>query len=509
MGSKNFNRRDFLKLLNLLPLAFVQPPDFMTPSPKAEGEQFPNILILVFDALSATNMSLHGYPRQTTPNLDRIANEATVFNRHYAGGNWTPSGTGSLLTGSYPWSHRALHMYATVNQTYQERNLFGAFQKQYQTFSYSHNTLANVLLNQFKNHIDDFRRRDELSLYSHTYFDSVSDKDFSAFSNAETTILFKEFRTSSLILSRFHRTKFAFIQSVLEDRYAKIFPRGLPNSVWNYFTIEDAIEWVKAQVTKQQHPFLGYVHLFPPHSPYNTRHDFVDIFSDGWRPEKKPESIFSEGVKDDELNRLRQHYDEYIAYVDSEFGRLFEYLKSSGTLNNTYLIFTSDHGEMFERGIWEHTTPTLYEPIIRIPLIIWSPEQKQRIDIDTPTSCVDLLPTLLHITGQPIPDWCEGQVLPSFHNYTYRPNRSVFTVQARKNAKQAPLQKATIAHIKGAYKLVYYFGYDGSEDFIELYNIKKDPNELNEISGSHSAIAKDLRSELMEQVRKADANLSG
>ena len=93
MGSNNFNRRDFLKLLQLLPLTFVRPPDREITQAKDDGHNLPNILIVLFDALSASNMSLYGYPRQTTPNLDRIASQATVFNRHYAGGNWTSPGS--------------------------------------------------------------------------------------------------------------------------------------------------------------------------------------------------------------------------------------------------------------------------------------------------------------------------------------------------------------------------------------------------------------------------------
>ncbi len=76
------------------------------------------------------------------------------------------------------------------------------------------------------------------------------------------------------------------------------------------------------------------------------------------------------------------------------------------------MIFSSDHGEMFERGTHGHSTPLLYEPVIRVPLLISSPGQLERKDIHTLTSNVDILPTLAHISGLPVPDWAEGEVLP-------------------------------------------------------------------------------------------------
>lgn len=70
-------------------------------------------------------MSLYGYPRQTTPNIEKAVDEgATVFHRHYAGGSWTPSGTASLMTGTYPWTHRALHAFSTARNKFKHQNLF-------------------------------------------------------------------------------------------------------------------------------------------------------------------------------------------------------------------------------------------------------------------------------------------------------------------------------------------------------------------------------------------------
>jgi arylsulfatase A-like enzyme len=69
---------------------------------------------------------------------------------------------------------------------------------------------------------------------------------------------------------------------------------------------------------------------------------------------------------------------------------------------------------MFERGILGHITQVLYQPIMHVPLLIFPPGQKERVDIYENTSAIDLLPTLLEVTGQESSDWAEGAVLPPF-----------------------------------------------------------------------------------------------
>jgi len=90
---KELSRRDFLKIgvsIPLMKLAMDFSPSLDKGFMPLEADS-PNILVIVFDALSATNVSLYGYPRETTPHLSRFAEQATVFNRHYAGGSFTPS----------------------------------------------------------------------------------------------------------------------------------------------------------------------------------------------------------------------------------------------------------------------------------------------------------------------------------------------------------------------------------------------------------------------------------
>jgi arylsulfatase A-like enzyme len=159
---------------------------------------------------------------------------------------------------------------------------------------------------------------------------------------------------------------------------------------------------------------------------------------------------------------------------------------------------------MFERGILEHITPTLFEPLVRIPLIISSPGQVGRVDIQSPTSCVDVLPTLLHATGQPVPEEVEGFVLPPFNDQPLDDERSVFFMDAKTNYRLAPLRNCTVGVVKGRYKLIRYNGYEGFDGEIELYDLLNDPEELVDISSSETSIARDLSNLIQEKLQESD-----
>lgn len=208
------------------------------------------------------------------------------------------------------------------------------------------------------------------------------------------------------------------------------------------------------------------------------------------------------------LNESRRLYDEYVSYVDAEFARLYDLLEKSGALENTYLILTSDHGELFERGIGGHTTSVLYDSILHVPMMVWKPGQTERVDVYEQTSAVDIMPTLLHLTGQPIPDITEGVVLPTFGG-DVSADRDVFGVEAKRNNAFAPLSVATLAVHRGPHKLVQYFGYKGlssGESYYELFDLENDPDELDNLYKTQTSLARDLQELLRLKLDEVNRN---
>ncbi len=513
MNSK-ITRREFLKIICAVPLLKLAGDIILVEEGRqpAQNPNAPNVLIVVFDALSGTNIPLYGYPRQTTPNFSRFAGISTVFHRHYAGGNFTSPGTASILTGTYPWSHRAFHLYGTVAQSFQNKNIFHSFPGEtYTRMTFTHNDLASMLLYQFIKDIDVLKKTKELCVFDENFFvESVLKNDHNAAFLGEWMIVRgqrgQDLRLpSSLFLSALQHVWRDREKQDANARYRDLFPKGLPSTnagPWVYL-LEDAIDWVKSEIGNSRNPFFGYFHFLPPHEPYNTRREFINAFQDGWTPVNKPAHRFSEGFGNKALNTKRREYDEYIAYVDAEFGRLVDFMQGRGLLENTYVILTSDHGEMFERGILEHNTPTLFEPIVRVPLIIHRPGQAARIDIDTSTSCVDLLPTIHSFTGQPLPQWSDGVILPTFSNQPVESERSIYTVDAKSNPKNADLRTGTVSMVKGRYKLIHYLNDDSSNPY-ELYDLANDPEELENLIPSQRSLAQELQDELRSKIEEVN-----
>jgi len=497
-----FNRRDFLKLAGMLPLGLAAPRLGKSLSLQSNKK---NVIIIVFDAFTAYNISLYGYGRETTPNIAKLAERATVYHNHYASCSYTTSGTASLLTGTHPWTHRALKPNGIVVDNYADRNIFSVF-KDYYRIAYSHNEWVNTLFEQFKGNIDEFIPREQLTLFSSDRLVQKvfpNDRDIASVSWVRNVKRQEEGYAYSLFLS-------GLITS-LEERYASQyrsqFPRGLPTArADGGFLLEHAIDWTVERIQAAPGPVFGYFHYLPPHDPYRTHGEFFgDFRNDGFKVEDKPLDIFAK-YQDSDMDVLRQYYDEFILYVDREFKRMIDLLESSGQMENTILVLTSDHGETFERGIAMHDSRALYQPLLRIPLLIFEPGVKTRTDVYEPTSAVDLLPTLAHLSGNPVPQWVEGILLPPYQQTGALADRSIYAVRSYETERTDPMSQASIVLVKGRYKLHYYFGYteiDGGE-LVKLFDVQADPEEMTDLSQSQKDIADEMIKELKASLAKAE-----
>jgi len=500
------NRRDFLKLAALVPgtlvLSSLAPRVFSVGAKQAASQ--PNVIIFLFDAMSARNLSLYGYHRETTPNFKRFAERATVYHAHNSAGNFTTPGTASLFTGLYPWTHRALNMGGLISRNLLDRNLFHFFAGEYTRLAFSQNIWVNYFLNQFTPNLD--------SILSPAAFSTVSQVIGSGFNDPAAYRAYDDFLfhdgnpPPSLVFGLIGRLLFRR-QYFQESNSIAQYPNGMPRAgIYPiYFELEKIFDGLAVTLEKLPSPFMAYFHLWAPHAPYRPTQKFMDIFDDNWKPEKKPEHRMSMKVAQSQLNTRRRNYDKYIANLDAEFGRLIDGLEANGLLDNSYVIVTSDHGEMLERGEDGHVTPLLYAPLTQVPLLISAPGQRSRTDIYSFTNSVDVLPTLLHLTGREVPEWCEGALLPGLGGKA-DPDRSTFTVEAKSNPAFAPLTMASIAMFKGTHKLIYYTGYEG-EDSFELYNLESDPEELVDLYPGQPEIAGQMKSELLAKLAAENQKL--
>jgi arylsulfatase A-like enzyme len=494
----DFSRRDFLKLSASLPLAgALRRLPFDLASPPPVDARLPNLLIVIFDALSAFNLSLYGYPRQTSPNLERFAALSTVYHNHHSAGNFTTPSTASLFTGVYPWTHRAINLNSLIAPLVQPHNLFALLDGVYMQSAFAQNTLADMLLYQFQAHLDLHEPIDRFKLAGRTYYDHLFRRDAIAGMQSMDQFLFKrEEAHGSLFFSILNDFATQLSYKIRSARLKEIYPDGPPRLANTdvYFDLAQVMDGVMGLLDGLPQPGFTYLHFMPPHAPYTPSRQYLGLFADGWTPPAKKKHRLAPGVQEDRLNTLRLAYDQFVANLDAEFGRMLDHLESRGALENSYIIFTSDHGEMFERGATGHSTPLIFEPGIRIPLVIHAPGQQSRRDVRQLTSNVDLLPTLAALAGQPIPGWCQGFSLPGLGGGE-DPQRSLFVVEAKANPAFGPLRKATLGLMRGPYKLVHYLGYKYYSNNYEFYDLENDPQELHDLYPDHP-VSKDMQLEL-------------
>jgi arylsulfatase A-like enzyme len=509
------SRRDFIKIAAPLLAGTIAAQKMVSLNTAAVNPR-KNIIIILCDAFSAMNLSLHGYPRRTTPNIDGFADFSTVYHNHYNGGNFTVTSTACMLTGMNAWKHRAINYAGLVKPEFVPINPYSLLGSEYKRFAFSQNVWPSRLVSQYMQDVDRFLPPSAYSMMKSDFPLNIFENDRVIASMALEDFMFSDQGsnlTGSALLGYLNKNKVLNFNEKLHNlRYPRGFPEIMPLGHLIPYLNEEVYDGVFTELEalhSDGHPFFAYFHLWSPHFPYRPRNSYAKFFKDdGYVPVSKPRHPLTSGLSEEYMFSQRTWYDRQIAQVDEEFGRLLAELDRRGILDDSYLVFTSDHGEMFERGFIGHGFQMMYEPVLRIPLIVHAPGQARREDILATTSNIDLLPTLLSIAGKDIPSEIDGRVLPGLGGVVDE-DRPVFSMVAVDNPSFAPIKKAVIAMRKHEYKLIAYLGYEKAESEFELYNLEADPDELVNLANQETAILTSLKSELFDHLQEANKSFSG
>jgi arylsulfatase A-like enzyme len=150
------------------------------------------------------------------------------------------------------------------------------------------------------------------------------------------------------------------------------------------FTTDKALGWLSSRKNQDQ-PFFMFVHYFDAHSPYEP-HEGFETMLDGIESEQA-------------LAQQILLYDQEIAKVDREIGRVVDALKKTDGFENTIIIITADHGEgLMDHGCMIHAA-TLHEEEIRVPLIIHNPSRYAQRTIQHPVGLMDIVATVAGMVG--------------------------------------------------------------------------------------------------------------
>lgn len=433
----------------------------------------PNILLVTIDTLSAEHMSLYGAARPTTPNIDAFAGQATVFDRAYSNGNFTTPGIASIVTGTRPWTHRALQLQSWPDVDARRHSLPALLQQAgYQTAYVGSGTWAGAERNGMAGYFD-FRMPD-------------ADSNITLCRDGLSGVLRYDCATTQL-------APFFFTGTIVE-KIREIAFNNPPN--WHFDprkAIRPALAWLAG--ADKRTPIFLWIHLMPPHSPYAAPEPWLGEFDSSHAARDIADSDSEDAflfslIDKDRAYVLAARYDEAVNYVDHFVG---EYLDRSLKLlgDNTVVIVTSDHGESFAHGYGKHTGPGLFESIIHIPLIIKLPHQTQGSRTSFVTEQVDIAPTIADLAGlSPNSSW-EGHSLLNI-DHALQPEamtaaQPVFSMNFEQNPRRASLTTGSVAVVDGKWKLVHYMGklhYRLMPELKDqLYDLSVDPAELtNRIS---------------------------
>jgi arylsulfatase A-like enzyme len=243
-----------------------------------------------------------------------------------------------------------------------------------------------------------------------------------------------------------------------------------------------ALAWIEANAAG---PFFAYLHLFDPHEPYDPPEPFRQRFLAQVAPEGVPAAVPAE------LERPLSAalYAGEVAYLDASFGRFLERLRRMGLEERTTIAFVSDHGEEF----WEHGgtlhAHTVYEELLRVPLLLRGKDLAP-VDVVEPVTIEDLFPTLARLAGAAVPDGLDGQDLGRAIRRALRaeaaPERALFH-------ETEHFQRRAFAVRRGGWKYLEQVRLDGGLASAELYDLSADPGEkanlVDREKGRASALA--------------------
>ena len=465
----------------------------------------PHIVMLTLDALSAEHMSLYGATRPTTPRLAAFANSATTFERAYANANFTTPGLSSILTGTRPWTHRALQLPSWPLAWSRAVSLPALLKASgYQTGYVSTNAEGGAAKLGMGGYFD-FARRDRT-------------QGIGACSDALSQLLKYACPADELLPFK----AFAKLELIIENH------RG--NAMYDpRLAIDPALAWLRS--ADKSRPIFLWVHLFPPHSPYAVPAPWLGRFDTSQNARTLSDSEPNWGYTMSRLppkrvRLLAARYDESISYVDHFAG---QFLSAAAQIlgDNTLFIVSSDHGESFSHGYGAHQGPALFDSLIHIPLVIRLPHQRQGLRSPMLAEQVDIAPTIAALAGIRPPALWEGRSLlaawsppdatvppsgtadqsaPNTHAETGGP---VFSMDFEENPRSAQLQTGSIAIIDGQWKLIRYIGalhyplMPRLSD--ELYDLSSDPGESRNLMADRPQEARALRLILARQLARVSA----
>ena len=395
------------------------------------AEDAPRIVLLIsVDTLRPDRLGSYGYTRETSPRIDALASRGVLFEQVMSVSPWTLPAHASMLTGLTPTRHGVTSHDQSLSQS------------------------VPTLASRFR------------------------EAGFVTAAAVNSSNLGPEFGLS-------------------RDFEHFLYVRESAARRWPSTLVTDrALMWVDSLAGE---PLFLFLHYYDVHSDYSSLEEFETLFTspyDGpWDGATAPLAALRLGrgevvLDERDVEHLLDLYDAGIRQMDSELGRLFDALAARDLLGETLVVLTSDHGEEFlEHGSTLHGR-TQYQEVVAIPLIFAGPGVPAGGRVGVPVSLVDVVPTLLALTGLDADPWLDGtNLVPLWEGETTRyADRVIFSESDHRRRWHDELRAAR----RGNFKLIY----NRRTKQHALYELKSDPGEMRDVAASYPTVVAELRAEL-------------
>jgi arylsulfatase A-like enzyme len=397
-----------------------------------------NVLVICVDSLRADHLGCYGYKRNTSPHIDTVAHDGVLFTTAISQAPWTKPSVASLFTSMYMSVHNVWYGYKDTKD-------FAISC----TLSKDIVTIAEIL--------------------------KIHGYETAAFGQ-------------KLHLSK----EFGFKQGfdLLNMKLGKC--ANITKNVISWF--------------QKRHPnkFFVYIHYDDAHFPYNPPDKFkmYDVYKSSANVTGENFKAIRSGeikLSKEDINHIIASYDGEIRCVDEEIGFLLKQLDGMGYGNNTLLIILADHGDEFmEHGGVAHGH-TLYEELIRVPLIMKGPAIPKKVQISGLAQSIDIAPTILDILDLQPDREMEGKSLvplifrgEDVHDYVYSERKTLNTEGFLRTIRSR------------RWKLIRDF--ETKQNL--LFDLENDPGEVANVQDQYPQITADLELRLSEWLNRENAKVN-
>lgn len=266
---------------------------------------------------------------------------------------------------------------------------------------------------------------------------------------------------------------------------------------------QSAIDFIESHASSgKQNPFFCYVAFTVPHDPYSPAPDYINYYPDGSLPLPgnylpfhpfqfdqltiRDENLTGWPRKPEVIQMILSDYYGLITHLDTQIGKIIETLKKHNLYDNTLIVYAADnglaagsHGLLGKQNLYEHST--------KVPLILKGPGIPENQEFDALTYLFDLYPTLSELAGLPMPNNIDGQSLIPVLNGSLKEIRSSLFTAYRHTVRAVRTKE---------WKLIRY----PEQDYTQLFNLKRDPLELNNLADKEEFITK--KEELMQLMKE-------